>query len=286
MRIANLDGRLVILAADGAVDVERASNGRFGPEPQSIYPEWDRFREWATHVDVTDATPYDPARLRQPVTAPPQIFAIGLNYSDHAAESGFTPPQHPAVFTKFVGSLAGPTATVELPTSTVDWEVELVAVIGRVARNVDESDAWDYVAGLTVGQDLSERTLQLVGPVPQFSLAKSFVGFSPLGPSLVTIDELSDPDDLALGCEVNGEQVQKGRTSDLIFTVPQLISQLSAVLPLFPGDIIFTGTPAGVGHARSPQQYLLAGDELVSWIEGIGEMRHTFVSSHTSGDSR
>ena len=277
MRIANLDGRLVVLAGDGAIDVEAASAGRFGSDPQAIYSDWDAFRDWASDVDSTTAMDFDPARLRQPLTAPPQIFAIGLNYYDHAAESGFTAPDQPAVFTKFVSSLAAPYVEVALPTGTVDWEVELVAIVGRLCRNVSAVDAWDHIAGLTVGQDLSERTSQLSGPVPQFSLGKSYPGFSPIGPSIVTPDELSNPDDLEMGCSINGELLQKVRTTDMIFTIPELIASLSAVLPLYPGDIIFTGTPAGIGHARSPQRYLRAGDELSSWVEGIGEIRQTFT---------
>jgi len=121
--------------------------------------------------------------------------------------------------------------------------------------------------------------VQMAGPAPQFSLGKSFPGFSPMGPWLVTPDEFEDRDDLALGCSINGEAVQKGRTSDLVFPVPALIAELSAVVPLEPGDIIFTGTPAGVGAARHPPRYLAAGEELVSWIEGIGEMRHRLVGA-------
>jgi 2-keto-4-pentenoate hydratase/2-oxohepta-3-ene-1,7-dioic acid hydratase in catechol pathway len=135
------------------------------------------------------------------------------------------------------------------------------------------------VAGLTVGQDISERVLQMVGSVPQFSLAKSFPGFTPMGPWLVTADELDNPDDLELTCALDGEQVQKGRTSELIFSVPALIAKLSAVLPLLPGDVIFTGTPAGVGMGRSPQRYLQPGQTLTSAIEGIGEMRQVLVST-------
>ena len=277
MRITNLDGRLALLAGGGAIDVEHASAGRFAADPQQIYTEWEEFRRWADGVNTETAEPFPAAAVRQPVTAPRQIFAIGLNYSEHATESGFTAPAQPAVFTKFTGSLTGPSGVIDLPSATVDWEVEVVAVIGREAYQVPESAAWDHVAGLTVGQDLSERTLQLSGPVPQFSLGKSYPGFSPVGPALVTLDEFTNPDDLELGCQINGELVQKARTTDLIFSVPELVARLSSVLPLLPGDIIFTGTPAGVGHARSPQQYLRAGDELVSWVEGIGEMRHTFT---------
>jgi 2-keto-4-pentenoate hydratase/2-oxohepta-3-ene-1,7-dioic acid hydratase in catechol pathway len=181
------------------------------------------------------------------------------------------------VFTKFVTSIAGPFCDVALPPGNVDWEVELVAVIGRHAAHVSEDAAWSHVAGLTVGQDISERALQMVGSVPQFSLAKSFPGFTPMGPWLVTVDEFDDPDDLELSCAIDGEQMQKGRTSELIFSVPALIAELSAVLPLLPGDVIFTGTPAGVGLGRSPQRFLRAGELLTSSIQGIGEMRQRLV---------
>ncbi|MEN3298405.1 fumarylacetoacetate hydrolase family protein [Pseudonocardia sp.] len=277
MRIANLDHRLVLLAGDGCIDVATASQGRFSADPQAVYTDWDAFTTWAAAVDPGSAQPYDAAQLGAPTPAPGQIFAIGLNYADHAGESGFTAPAEPAVFTKFASSITGPYATVALPASTVDWEVELVAVIGRPAYRVDASRAWDHVAGLTVGQDLSERTRQLVPPAPQFSLGKSFPGFAPIGPWVVTADELADRDNLELGCSINGEQVQKGRTADLLFSVPALIERLSAVLPLAPGDIIFTGTPSGVGHARTPQRYISAGDALTSWVEGIGEIRITFI---------
>jgi 2-keto-4-pentenoate hydratase/2-oxohepta-3-ene-1,7-dioic acid hydratase in catechol pathway len=284
MRIANINGRLALLAHGGAIDVERASAGTFAADPQLVYSDWDRFRRWAEGVNTDMAEQFDASAVRQPVPAPRQIFAIGLNYSDHAAESGFTAPEQPAVFTKFVGSLTGPSGVVELPAATVDWEIELVAVIGRTAHKVTESAAWEYVAGLTVGQDLSERALQLSGPAPQFSLGKSYPAFSPIGPEIVSVDEFADPDDLELGCQLNGQLVQKGRTSDLIFSVPELVARLSAVLPLLPGDLIFTGTPAGVGHARNPRQYLRAGDRLDSWVEGIGEMHHTFAGIDEGGD--
>jgi 2-keto-4-pentenoate hydratase/2-oxohepta-3-ene-1,7-dioic acid hydratase in catechol pathway len=150
-------------------------------------------------------------------------------------------------------------------------------VIGRRAYRVPADRAWDYVAGVTVGQDLSERTRQLVGTPAQFSLGKSFPGFSVTGPELVTAGELGDPDDLEIGCSVNGETVQSGRTRHLIFPVPVLIERLSAVLPLAPGDVIFTTAPSGVGHARSPQRYLAPGGVLETWISGVGRLRNTFV---------
>jgi 2-keto-4-pentenoate hydratase/2-oxohepta-3-ene-1,7-dioic acid hydratase in catechol pathway len=159
----------------------------------------------------------------------------------------------------------------------VDWEVELVAVIGRAAHRVPADDAWAYVAGLTVGQDLTERITQWSGSAPQqFSLGKSYPGFGPLGPAVVTLDEFDDPADLRIGCEVNGVSMQSASTSEMTFNVPELVSRLSAVLPLLPGDLIFTGTPAGIGATRVPPVFLKAGDELVSRIEGIGTLRTTF----------
>jgi len=279
VRIGNLDGRLVILTGSGALDVQRASGGRFGADPQAVYDRWDEFTSWAVTQASDGAEPFDPARLGPPAPAPRQSFGIGLNYRDHAAESGLAVPEQPSVFTKFPSCIAGPYGEVVLPAGGhTDWEVELVAVIGPGARHVAEADAWSHVAGLCVGQDLSERITQLAGAAPQFSMSKSFPGFGPTGPWLVTPDEFDDPDDLELGCAINGDQVQKARTSQLIISVPELIAKLSAVLPLWPGDVIFTGTPAGVGLGRDPQRWLAPGDELVSYVEGIGELKQRFVA--------
>ncbi|WP_225830117.1 fumarylacetoacetate hydrolase family protein [Streptomyces sp. NK08204] len=277
MRIANTAGRLMLLTDDGWTDVERASGGLFSADPQEIYERWEEFRHWAAQARPTGDDTLDESGLGSPAPRPRQILAIGLNYRDHADESGFSVPEHPPVFTKFVSSITGPYGDIPLPEGSVDWEVELVAVVGRRAWQVSEERAWEHVAGLTVGQDISERDKQLSGPVPQFSLGKSHPGFGPMGPCLVTPDEFDDPDDLELGCSINGESVQKGRTSDLIFSVPRLIAGLSAVLPLLPGDVIFTGTPAGVGLGRNPKRYLADGDELVSYVKGIGELRHRLV---------
>ena len=279
MRIANLAGRLVIMTDGHAVDVEKASEGRFSAHPEAIYSRWVEFRSWADAARLTDAHPFDPADLGAPSPAPRQLFAIGLNYRAHAEEAGFAIPEDPPVFTKYVTSITGPITEVALPKNGhTDWEVELVVIIGTLAYEVPEAQAWSHVAGLTVGQDISERIAQMKGPSPQFSLAKSYPGFSATGPWLVSPDEFDNPDDLELGCAVNGEQVQHGRTSDLIFSVPALIARLSAVLPLLPADVIYTGTPPGVGLGRTPQRFLAAGDELISTIEGIGELRQRFVS--------
>lgn len=283
MRIANLAGRLVLIDGTRAIDVERASGGAFGADPQQAYQRWSEFTTWARSGSLPAGEAYDPERLGSPSPAPRQIFGIGLNYGDHAAEAGLgTPDTEPPVFTKFVSSLTGPYGEVVLPAGgNTDWEVELVVVIGAEARRVSAADAWSHVAGLTVGQDLSERRLQLAAPSPQFSLGKSFPGFTPVGPCVVTVDEFDNPDDLELGCAINGESMQRGRTSDMLFPVPLLIEKLSAVLPLLPGDLIFTGTPAGVGMGRNPQRWLAPGDELTSHVEGIGEIRQRLTAERT-----
>jgi 2,4-diketo-3-deoxy-L-fuconate hydrolase len=276
MKFANLDGRLVLILEDGVADVATASDGRFGPDPMSVYDDWTGFSTWA--AGVTQRSAPLGSGLKCPVPRPRQVFAIGLNYRSHAEESGMTVPEVPATFTKFPASLAGPFDDIEIFGDTVDWEVELVVVIGLEANRVAAADAWTYIAGLTVGQDVSDRHLQFAAGM-QFSLGKSRRGYGPMGPWVVTPDEVPDPNDLALGCSVDGETVQDARTSDLIFSVPQLIAELSSVLTLWPGDVIFTGTPAGVGMARKPPRALQPGQILESWIEGIGTIRNTCVAS-------
>ncbi len=272
MKLANVAGRAALVLDDGVADVATASDGRFGPDPMSLLDDRGAVRDWA--AGVTDPTgPLVEADLRCPVPAPRQVFGIGLNYRSHAEESGMAVPDVPATFTKFPTCLAGPFDDVPLVGSSNDWEVELVVAIGRRAESVDEADGWDHVAGLAVGQDVSDRELQFAAGA-QFSLGKSRPGYGPIGPWLVTPDELDDRDDLALGCSVDGEVVQEGRTGDLVFSVPRLVAELSAVLPLLPGDVIFTGTPAGVGFTRQPPRALAPGQVLESWIDGIGTIRN------------
>jgi 2-keto-4-pentenoate hydratase/2-oxohepta-3-ene-1,7-dioic acid hydratase in catechol pathway len=275
MKIANANDRAVLVLGDEIADVATASGGRFGPDPMDVYDDWGAFVDFAGTVTAGTA-PLVETDLRCPVPNPRQVFAIGLNYRSHAEESGMAVPDVPATFTKFPASLAGPFDDVEIVGGSVDWEVELVAVIGTRADRVAEAGAWGHVAGLTVGQDISDRHLQFAAGA-QFSLGKSRRGYGPMGPWVVTPDEVPDPDDLALGCAVDGEKVQDARTSDLIFGVPRLVAELSAVLPLLPGDVVFTGTPAGVGLARQPARFLAAGQTLESWIEGIGTIRNRCV---------
>ncbi|MEU6536846.1 fumarylacetoacetate hydrolase family protein [Streptomyces sp. NPDC047000] len=295
MRFGVLDGRAVVIKGDRAAAVSgdrtagiggdraagsaRPSQGPLSGDPAVLLADWPRLRDWAAGLpDEAYDIPVDPAALGAPVPHPRQVFAVALNYPPHAAEAGYTPPEEPLVFTKFPTCITGPETTVALPPGKVDWEVELVAVIGRETYRVSEDRAWQSVAGLTVGQDLSERVSQLRGKPAQFSLGKSFPGFGPIGPVLVTPDEFDDPDDLEITGLLNGEVVQHDRTGSMIFPVPELIARLSAVLPLLPGDLVFTGTPAGVGNRMNPPRYLTAADELVSRVEGIGEIRQRFTA--------
>jgi len=214
-----------------------------------------------------------------PCIATPQKFvAIGLNYKDHAEEASLPIPSVPMVFTKFPSCLVGPNARVPLTSDRVDWEVEQVVVIGREAHRVPAARAWEHVAGFCVGQDVSDRALQFASKPPQFSLGKSAEAFGPIGPALVSLDEFADPDALVLRCWVDDELMQESTTRNLIFAVPELIEYISRYCVLRPGDLIFTGTPGGVGSVREPRRYLAPGETIVSEIEGIGRLSNLCVA--------
>jgi len=216
------------------------------------------------------------AVLGAPVPQPRQVFGIGLNYRDHAGESGVPLPPAPLTFTKFPSCIAGPTADVPLSGTMVDWEVEIVAVIGDDASHVAVGDAWGVVAGLTLGQDISDRAVQMTGTPPQFCLGKSFTNYGPIGPAVVSVDAFPDPDDLALWCDVAGERMQAARSSQLIFSIPTLVAYLSSICRLYPGDLIFTGTPSGVGLARG--RFLAPGETISSGADIIGELHNACLA--------
>jgi 2-keto-4-pentenoate hydratase/2-oxohepta-3-ene-1,7-dioic acid hydratase in catechol pathway len=208
----------------------------------------------------------------------PKVLCVGLNYADHAAESGQKIPENPLVFAKYANTLRSPGENIVCPpnSSKLDYEAELVVVLGKTAKNVPEGDAYDYVAGYMCGNDVSEREFQRKDG--QWVRAKSCDSFAPIGPALVTRDEIPDPHILGIGCKVNGESRQHSNTSQIHFKVHQLVSFISSYITLDPGDLIFTGTPPGVGFAMNPPGYLNAGDEVEVWIEKIGSIKNKVVS--------
>ena len=271
-RLANRAGEAVLL--DGA------DFWAMGMDPMDALVDFDDLHRLWANRGLPDGQ-LSPAELGPPVPNPQQVFGYGLNYRDHIEEidrvdpMGRTASEEPVVFTKFPTCLVGPAAPVKLVGEHCDYECELVAVIGTETREVDEAQAWDRVAGLMIGQDISDRALQTAASPPQFSLGKSRESFGPIGPALVSLDLVDNPDDLAISCEVNGEVRQNSRTSFLMRPVTEMVAYLSTILTLHPGDLIFTGTPGGVGHARG--LYLKPGDVIRSEIEGLGAMENPCV---------
>lgn len=212
-------------------------------------------------------------RLHAPVPGPQKVICIGLNYEDHAEETGAPIPEKPIVFAKFANTIIGHGEPIVIPpiTSQVDYEAELAVVIGRTARNVPEAQALDHVYGYTNANDVSARDIQL-GEGGQWTRGKAIDTFCPLGPYLVTSDEVPDPQDLSIRCTLNGEVVQDGTTAKMIFSVAELVAFLSTGMTLMPGDVIITGTPPGVGMARDPQLWMKPGDEVTIEVEGFGAL--------------
>ena len=218
-------------------------------------------------------------RIGVPVAVVPKFLGIGLNYRDHAAETGMPIPEVPIVFAKASSCVSGPYDPVLAPKGfeRMDFEVELAVIIGSRTKNVTEADALSHVAGYSICNDISERSLQVGGP-GEWIKAKSHDSFGPLGPYLVTADEVGDPQKLDLTLDLNGARMQTGSTSTMIFTVAQLVSYISRYMTLVPGDVITTGTPPGVGMARKPRVFLKVGDEMRLTVSGLGEQLLTVVA--------
>ena len=279
MRLANLEGRVGLDVAGRFVDLALHSGDRFPSDPMAVFAQWDEIKNWATDQTAGAEGPLiDADKLGAPVPNPTQVFAIGLNYKDHAEEASLPIPDVPMVFTKFPSCIVGPNADVPLTSERVDWEVEQVVVIGQEAKDVTAARAWEVVAGMTLGQDISDRRLQFSSKPPQFSLGKSATNFGPIGPALVSLDEFPDPDAVGLRCWVAGEHMQESNTNNLIFTVPELIEYISKFCVLYPGDLIFTGTPGGVGSVRDPRRYLAEGEVIESEMDGIGQLSNRCVA--------
>ncbi len=281
MRLANLAGRATIVIDGRAVDVEQASGGALSSDPMilSDLATHEALRALASNARVEDWPALDEPRLGAPVPRPPKGLGVGLNYRTHALESNLPIPDEPHLFAKTANCVCGPFDDIVVPTgrAKIDYEAEIVIVFGRTCRSASRETAWDHLAGVMCGQDISDRAEQFRQPLRQFTIAKSYDTFGPTGPHLVTPDELADPDALDIEGRLNGESVQRSNSSDLIFAVPALVEWLSRFMTFEAGDLVWTGTPGGVGEARDPPRFLGAGDVVETTVEGVGTMRNRVV---------
>ena len=273
-RLANISGRASLVEDGNYYDLEVISDGEFNSDPSDALQNQDRLKQLNSQLPEMEPTGLVcDSELGPPVSSSANCYAVGLNYKNHAEESGLEIPDVPMIFTKHTSCLVGPSATIEMRSDAVDYEAELVAVVGKTGKDVRKEDAWDHVAGLCVGQDISDRGVQFsTKNLPQFNLGKSFDTFGPIGPFLVSPDELPNKDGLEIECLVNDEVRQKDNTNDLIFDIPFIICYLSEIVTLNVGDVIFTGTPGGVGVMEG--KFLKEGDILTTHIEGLGSLRN------------
>lgn len=281
LNLASVQGRaqFVVGAANDfrVVDVEHSSNGSLPSDVMACYSVWQSLREHATSLAPTDGNACSLEQLDCPVPRPRQLFAVGLNYMKHAEEMGSKIPVAPLTFAKFQSSINTPAGDVHLASDTCDYESELIIVISTGGRDISRENAWRHIAGVTAGQDLSDRTLQYIGVPPQFSLGKSRAGFSPIGPWVADMHDNTNRDNLRLTCSVNGQMRQDTTTNDMIFDISQIVAYLSGICQLFPGDAIFTGTTSGVGHGHKPPLYLRSGDLIETTLEDVGIIRNRCV---------
>ncbi len=279
--LANVEGRAALVADGHWYDLESVSGGGLGPDPMMALAAPERLGELTAALGQHDPSgSIEPERLGPPVPRPRNVYAIGLNYQAHADEGAMEVPANPLVFTKFPSCLVGPAAEVELRSDAVDYEGELVVVIGPGGKDIEPDDAWDHIVGLMVGQDISDRAVQFASKPPHFDLGKSFDTFGPTGPVMVSPDAV-DRDRLRIVTEVNGEVRQDGTTEQMIFDVPTLVSYLSRVTTLSTGDLIFTGTPDGIGITQG--KVLADGDVITTHIDGIGTLANRCVRSSDHG---
>jgi 2-keto-4-pentenoate hydratase/2-oxohepta-3-ene-1,7-dioic acid hydratase in catechol pathway len=282
VRLSCAGGRAVLEIDGRLIDIADRSGGRFAADPMAVLDQWDAFSDWAREQapNGSEAT-INESTLGVCVPRPRSVFGIGVNYRDHIEEAGMDAPTSPMVFTKFPSCLASPTAEIPLTSNRVDWEAELVVVIGQGGNRITAEQAMKHVAGYCVGQDISDRRQQFSDKPPQFSLGKSAKAYGPIGPSVVSLDSFADPHDLAISCEIDGERMQNSRTSQMLFGVPELIAYISRWCELAPGDLIFTGTPGGTGGVRDPRRYLKPGETITTEVERIGRIRNTCVEERT-----
>ena len=270
--------RAGVAVENGVVDLQSADDSLPG-DIRTLLATDGGFERARAAVARDKIAPLSDLRLLAPVQAPQKILCVGANYADHAAESGMDIPEEPIIFSKFATALCGPGDEILLPKvgAKVDYEAELVAVIGKQGKNIPQSEAMNYVAGYCCGHDVSARDWQKGKPGGQWTLGKGFDNFAPLGPYLVTADEAGDPNNLRVQMRLNGESMQDSNTSQFIFKIDFLISYISNICTLMPGDLLFTGTPPGVGAARKPPVFLKDGDVCEVEIENLGVLRNPVV---------
>ena len=283
-KLGSNSGRAIFIKDDKYYDVNTISNGDISSNSVEALSDTDKLSH--LYANLND---YDPSgdlgdiNLDPPII-PTNVFAVGLNYKKHAEESNLEIPPFPMIFTKHSTCISGPKSNIRMKSDMVDYEAELVFVIGKGGKDISKEDAWDHVAGLCVGQDISDRPVQFHATPPQFNLGKSFDTFGPIGPYLVSTDLFDNKESLKLQCWVNDELRQETLTNDLIFDIPYLISYISEFITLNTGDVIFTGTPEGVGATQG--KFLKDGDILKTSIEGIGTLENKCVkiNNHSNTD--
>ena len=281
-KLANIEGRAALVDGENYYDLETISNGKFSNDTSNALTNLVGISELSEDLSKSEPTGLlHDVKIDAPISAPKNCYAVGLNYRNHAEEAGMDIPSVPMVFTKHTTCLVGPNSTIEMRSDHVDYEAELVVVIGHPGKDILKDNAWNHVAGLCVGQDISDRTVQFSSKPPQFNLGKSFDTFGPMGPYLVSPDSLQNKESLQIECKVNQEVRQKDNTNDLIFDIPSIISYLSEIVTLKTGDVIFTGTPGGVGVMEG--KFLKDGDVLRTSIEGLGTLKNDCkrISDHS-----
>ena len=284
-KLANVNGKSSLIYGESYYDINTISQGKISSDPSEVLDSLNDLHELSSNINNFEPTGLiENSLLGAPITNSRNCFAVGLNYKAHAEESGMEIPPFPMVFTKHTSCIVGPFEEIQMRSDIVDYEAELVVVIGKEGKNITKANAWEHVAGLTVGQDISDRAVQFHATPPQFNLGKSFDTFGPIGPFLVSPDLVTNKDAVQLQCYVNDELRQETSTDDLIFTVPDIISYISEFLTLNTGDLIFTGTPSGVGATQG--KLLKHGDIVTTSINEIGTIINKCIriNNHSNVD--
>jgi 2-keto-4-pentenoate hydratase/2-oxohepta-3-ene-1,7-dioic acid hydratase in catechol pathway len=280
---AGAGAQLGVVVGEMVVNLAQASGGRLPNDMRAFLeagePAMEQARAIAAQGATAQAVPLNSVKILAPISNPSKVVAIGMNYADHVREQGLKMPSIASMFTKYSSAIVGPGDAIRWDpsqTSKVDWEAEFAFVVGKRASKVKEEDAFDYIAGYTICHDVSARDLQLEKG-DQWIMGKSLDTFCPLGPFLVTKDEVADPHSLGIRCILNGETVQDSNTRELIYKIPYLVAYLTRGITLLPGDVVTTGTPNGVGAFRKPPVFLKHGDVVTVEVDGLGQLTNSCV---------